>query len=72
LGPVAALAVLAYVDNPAPPRHGGAEITAAALLTGSAVFITLNEGLANWQALAFATLLLLLALTALRATAAPD
>jgi glucan 1,3-beta-glucosidase len=71
LGPVTALAILAYVDNPAPPRAGVAEITVAALLTGAAVFITLNEGLANWQALAFATLLLLLALTALRARAAP-
>jgi exo-beta-1,3-glucanase (GH17 family) len=71
LGPVTALAILAFAGNSPPPRPGGAEITAAALLTGSAVFITLNEGLANWQALAFATLLLLLALTALRATAAP-
>jgi glucan 1,3-beta-glucosidase len=70
LGPVTALAVLAFAGT-TPPRPGGAEIMAAALLTGSAVFITLNEGIANWQALAFATLLLLLALTALRATAAP-
>ena len=44
---------------------------AAAVLTGSAVFIVLNEGIANWQALVFATLLLLLALTAMRAKAAP-
>jgi glucan 1,3-beta-glucosidase len=71
LGPVSALAILAFAGNSPPPRPGGAEITAAALLTGSAVFITLNEGIANWQALAFATLLLLLALTAVRAKAAP-
>jgi glucan 1,3-beta-glucosidase len=71
LGPVTALAILAFAANSPPPRLGGAEITAASLLTGSAVFITLNEGFANWQALAFATLLLLLALTALRARAAP-
>jgi exo-beta-1,3-glucanase (GH17 family) len=72
LGPVAALAMLAFAVNPAPSRPGGAEIAAAALLTGSAVFVTLNEGIANWQALLFAALLLLLALTALRAKAAPD
>jgi exo-beta-1,3-glucanase (GH17 family) len=71
LGPVAALAILAFADNPAPPRPGGAETVAAALLTGSAVFVTLNEGIANWQAVAFATLLLLLSPTALRAKAAP-
>ena len=71
LGPVTALAILALADNPGPPRPGGAEIAAAALLTGSAVFVTLNEGIANWQALVFAALLLLLALTALRAKAAP-
>lgn len=71
VGPVIALAVLALVDNPAPDRPGNAELAAAALLTGSAVFVTLNEGIANWQALSFAALLLLLALTALQARAAP-
>jgi len=71
LGPVVALAILAVSTIKAPPRPGGAEIAAAALLTGSAVFVTLNEGIANWQALVFAALLLLLALTALRAKAAP-
>jgi glucan 1,3-beta-glucosidase len=71
LGPVTALAILAFADNPHPPRPGGAETVAAAVLTGSAVFVTLNEGIANWQALLFATLLLLLALTALRAKVAP-
>jgi glucan 1,3-beta-glucosidase len=71
VGPVIALAVLALVDNPAPDRPGNAELAAAALLTGSAVFVTLNEGIANWQALSFAALLLLLALTAVRAKAAP-
>jgi exo-beta-1,3-glucanase (GH17 family) len=71
LGPVTALASLAFVDNPAPGRPGSAETAAAAVLTGSAVFVTLNEGIANWQALLFAVLLLLLALTVLRAKAAP-
>jgi hypothetical protein len=71
LGPVTALAILALTDNPGPPRPSGAEIATAAVLTGSAVFVTLNEGIANWQALLFAALLLLLALTAVRARAAP-
>ena len=71
LGPVTALAILAFSSAKDPPRPGGAEIAAAAVLTGSAVFVTLNEGIANWQALAFAALLLLLALTVLRAKAAP-
>ena len=71
LGPVMALAILAFADNRAPARPGSAERMAAAVLTGSAVFITLNEGIANWQALLFAALLLLLALTAMRAKAAP-
>jgi phage tail protein X len=44
---------------------------AAAVLAGSALFIALNEGLANWQAMLFAALLLVLALTCLRAKAAP-
>jgi len=70
-GPIIALAVLAFADNPPSARPGNAELAAAALLTGSAVFVTLNEGIANWQALLFAALLLLLALTALRAKAAP-
>ena len=71
LGPVSALAILALADNPGPPRPGGAEIATAAVLTGSAVFVVLNEGIANWQALLFAALLLLLALTAVRAKAVP-
>jgi hypothetical protein len=71
LGPVAALAILAFAGNSGPPRPGSAETAAAALLTGSAVFVTLNEGIANWQAVLFAMLLLVLALTALRAKAAP-
>jgi glucan 1,3-beta-glucosidase len=71
LGPVVALAVLAFAGGPAPSRPGNAEIAAAALLTGAALFVTLNEGIANWQALVFSALLLLLALTCLRAKAAP-
>jgi glucan 1,3-beta-glucosidase len=70
-GPVIALAVLAVAGSNAPARPGAAEIAAAIVLAGSALFVIANEGIANWQALLFATLLLLLALTAVRAKAAP-
>jgi len=70
LGPVTALAILALTDNRR-AQPSGAEAAAAAVLTGSAIFVTLNEGIANWQALLFAALLLLLALTAVRAKTAP-
>jgi hypothetical protein len=43
---------------------------AAAMLTGSALFIVFNEGFANWQALWFGGLLGVLAFTALRTTTA--
>ncbi len=70
-GPVIALAVLAFAGDPLHSPHGAAERMAAAVLAGSALFIALNEGLANWQAMLFAALLLVLALTCLRAKAAP-
>jgi hypothetical protein len=44
------------------PR-GRAETIAAVTLAGSAVYIVLNEGLANWQALWFGAVLILLAVT---------
>jgi glucan 1,3-beta-glucosidase len=69
-GPVIALAVLALSTNSS-WQPGAAERIAAALLTGSALFIVANEGIANWQALLFASLLFILALTCLRAKAAP-
>jgi exo-beta-1,3-glucanase (GH17 family) len=66
-GPVAALAVLvlAIGDRRADllPPTGAAETTIAALLAGSALFLTVNEGIANWQALWFASLLLVLSFT---------
>jgi exo-beta-1,3-glucanase (GH17 family) len=67
-GPVVALAVLACAAKGSDPvpRTGAAEIAAAALLTGSALFVIVNEGIANWQALWFAALLLVLSLTFLR------
>ena len=69
-GPVVALAVAALVKEPATPLPGIAEWVAAGLLLGTGVFVVFNEGIANWQALWFVGLLLLLALTAYRATPA--
>jgi hypothetical protein len=41
-------------------------------LTGSAVYIALNEGFANWQALWFSAALIALAFTLVQARDAPD
>jgi exo-beta-1,3-glucanase (GH17 family) len=72
-GPVAALAILAFVDAKSPPHPGVAEMVAAATLAGSALFVIVNEaGGVNWQALWFGILLVVLALTALQARAAPS
>ncbi len=70
-GPVIALAVLGLATARAPIKPGAAEVAAAIVLTGSALFVIANEGVANWQALVLAGLLLLLALTALQAKAVP-
>lgn len=69
-GPVVALAVVALVKEPAKPLPSVAEWVAAFVLVGSAVFVVFNEGIANWQALWFGGLLLVLALTAYQATPA--
>ena len=50
-GPVIALAVLGLATARAPIKPGAAEIAAAIVLTGSALFVIANEGIANWQAL---------------------
>ena len=70
-GPVIAFAVLGLATARAPIKPGAAEVAAAMVLTASALFVIANEGIANWQALVLAGLLVLLALTALRAKAAP-
>jgi glucan 1,3-beta-glucosidase len=49
-----------------------AETLAAAVLAGSAVYIVINETVANWQALLLAGGLAMLALTLARVRAAPD
>jgi exo-beta-1,3-glucanase (GH17 family) len=69
-GPVAALAIVSFFKKPATPLAGIAEWVAAGVLAGSALFVGFNEGIANWQALWFGGLLLVLALTAYRATPA--
>jgi glucan 1,3-beta-glucosidase len=70
-GPVIALAGLAFASAGASLKPGAAEIAVAGVLAGSALFVVVNEGVANWQALLLAGLLLLLALTALQAKAVP-
>lgn len=69
-GPVVALAILAFAGASAPHRPGMAEIVGAIVLASSALFIIANEGIANWQALLFACLLVVLALTLLEGPAA--
>jgi glucan 1,3-beta-glucosidase len=55
------------------PRNiPAAELAVAATLAGSAGYVALNEGFANWQALWFSTGLLVLALTLLQARDAPS
>ena len=65
-GPVIAFAVLGLRHKRARRSARAAEVAAAIVLTGSALFIIANEGIANWQALVLAGLLVLLALTALQ------
>jgi glucan 1,3-beta-glucosidase len=71
LGPVVAFAVLAFASADSPSRPGAAEIAASMILICSALFVIANEGIANWQAVVFAALLAILALSLLRAKGAP-
>ena len=70
-GPVTALAVAAFMGARGAFRPGLADIAAACVMAGSALFIVANEGIANWQAVWLALLLAILAVTVLRARAAP-
>jgi glucan 1,3-beta-glucosidase len=56
-----ALAMMLGAGRAGPRGH--AETIAAVTLAGSAVYIVLNEGFANWQALWFAAVLMVLAVT---------
>ena len=63
---VAPFAVASFVGVRGAGPRGRAEIVAALTLTGSAAFILLNEGFANWQAVWLAAALAVLALTLAR------
>jgi glucan 1,3-beta-glucosidase len=69
-GPVTALAVVAFMAERGDLQPGAAEIAAACVLAGSALFIVANEGSSNWQAVWVALLFVALALTVLRARGA--
>jgi glucan 1,3-beta-glucosidase len=69
-GPVIALAVVAFADART-VRPGTPELVMGAALAGSALFIVFNEDAANWQAVWFSLLLVLLTLAVWRARAAP-
>jgi exo-beta-1,3-glucanase (GH17 family) len=73
--PLTAAAVPFLVLSFAGPRgsaaRGAAETAFAAVLAGSAVYIVLNEGFANWQAVWLGAVLTCLALTLFRLRAAP-
>jgi glucan 1,3-beta-glucosidase len=73
--PLSAATVPFLVLSLAGPRRAGfaqaAEQVAAATLVLSAIYIAFNETLANWQALWFAAVLLVLAITLLRVRDAP-
>ena len=58
-GPVVALAIVDLGEGASALRRepGMAEWVAAGVLTGSALFVMFNEGIANWQALWFGALL---------------
>jgi exo-beta-1,3-glucanase (GH17 family) len=63
---VVPFAVASTVGSRGTGGRGTAETVAAVTLAGSAVYIVLNEGFANWQALALAGALLALAVTLAR------
>jgi glucan 1,3-beta-glucosidase len=52
-------------------RRGAAEVASAAVLGLAAVYIVVNEGLANWQAIWFGGMLAILAIILLRVRGAP-
>jgi glucan 1,3-beta-glucosidase len=60
---VVPFAVASFAERRGSARRGMAETVAAVTLTGSAVYIVLNEGFANWQALWLGAALIALAVT---------
>lgn len=71
IGPVTALALLAFAGGKPDSSPGAAERIGAAILAASALFVVLNEGPGNWQAALLSALLAVLAVTCLRLRAAP-
>jgi glucan 1,3-beta-glucosidase len=59
-------AVASVIGAKTGSRLGRAELVSAVTLAGSAVYIVLNEGFGNWQALWFAAMLVVLAVTLIR------
>jgi glucan 1,3-beta-glucosidase len=68
-GPSVALAVVGFAQPRGPVRPGVPETAMATALAASALFIVFNETAANWQAVWFGLLLILLSLAVLRARA---
>jgi glucan 1,3-beta-glucosidase len=66
------LAMVALWSKPQKGARPTPEKLAAAILAASAVYIVINETVANWQALLFCAGLVMLALTLARARVAPD
>ncbi len=67
-----AFAVLSFSGPRSAGPRGAAEKASAAVLAGSAVYVALNESMANWQALWLCAVFALLSLVLLRVRGAPD
>jgi glucan 1,3-beta-glucosidase len=65
-GALAPLLLVSVMSKPAAGARPAAEIAAAAVLGASAVYIVLNEGVTNWQAVWFCATLAMLAIILLR------
>ena len=70
-GPVVGLLIFVFFHRAGGWRAGTAETAAAIVLAFAAIFIVVNESVANWQAVWLAVLFMLLAATVLRTRAAP-
>jgi glucan 1,3-beta-glucosidase len=71
LGAAVPFLVLAILVAPEKGMRPAAEKLAAGILAGSAIYIILNESIANWQALLFCAGLAMLAVTLVRVRVAP-
>jgi hypothetical protein len=63
--------LLSFLNPATSSARAAAETTVAAVLVPSAVFVCVNEGLANWQSVWLCAALLALAITLARVRAAP-